>query len=428
VIPDVLDFFQDICYGGTRQILIQICEHIRKDFLSDRVEMTSLHFGKTGREFETSSAVKQHESESNRPLLQNTPFDSGALKKQSYSTDSQAVQTQIARNPATQYLVINSRDRNQTSSLGSYNRQPWNNFKLQRPQNIMNTYATRMLVSEVNFPWYIPNINVLTRSIWIRYDGILYTLTIDVGFYNGTSIAAVLQTLMAGGVTTGTISPGPIPDLITVTYNSVEGTFNIFATVGEIQIYYKNPGTALVFLNSEISSYFSSASLAQVMGFDFNQVNGFSGDNFTSNPTTCQYTQYLDIVSDKLHQYSTNRDGNSDTFFSRNILCRLYLSDEASNIVQGFEVTGEGGITTSVPIQFIPGVSGTFVIHRQFKNPKAVMWNKEASVDWLDIGVYDQFGNLVPLPYYPPLDPLSGTVNPDPGYPNFQITLLASEN
>jgi hypothetical protein len=173
------------------------------------------------------------------------------------------------------------------------------------------------------------------------------------------------------------------------------------------------------------------------MGLEYNQVNGLNpyiqlgvaSNGFTGNPTTCQYTQFVDIVSDKLNQYTTNRDGSSDNFFGRNLLCRMYISDEVSNVVQGSDTNNTvipGGTTIATQfVQFIPGVSGPFIIHRQFKNPKAVMWNKDASVDWLDIALYDEFGNLLPPPFVSVNSPLPAN---NPSYPDFQITLLASEN
>jgi hypothetical protein len=146
------------------------------------------------------------------------------------------------------------------------------------------------------------------------------------------------------------------------------------------------------------------------MGMDYGQVIGQTINSpgaVIGNPTTLQYTQYVDIVSDKLHQYSTNRDGSTDNFFGRNLICRLYISDETSGA--------------------IIGVDGPCVINRQFKTPKAVMWNKEASVDWLDIAVFDQYGNLLPLDERQ--DPPNENQLPPAflSYPDFQVTLQASE-
>ena len=396
------------------------------------------------------------ESQNEHALLGRSHFDRGALRQQSYSTDAQAVETKVARNPATQYLVINSKDRNQTSATGIYTSQPWNQFRLQRPQALMQTYATRMLVSEINFPYYIPNVNPLTNRFWIigadSVNGLqtLYQITLRNGFYSSTSADAlfnmqfVLQNILsqtpgysqAGSIDRLAGGSGGLAGPPEVNYRA-NSSFEWLAGDYPFRLYFYNPcplldGTAPIPLvippkipPPSQSSYVGSASLMNLLGMDYGQVVGESIDyGVLGNPTTLQYTQYIDIVSDKLHQYSTNRDGNSDNFFSRNLLCRLYISDEASNIVQGFQSQEAGN---AFLINFVPGVNAPMIIHRQFKNPKAVMWNKEASVDWLDISVYDQYGNLVPtVPY-------GGTIPynfPPPffTFPDFQITLLASEN
>lgn len=403
-----------------------------------------IHPGKTGM-FEDQKVRQENEI-----LLSKSPFDVTALKQQSYSTDAQAVKTTVARNPATQYLVINSKDRNQTSST-NYIPQPWNKFKLQRPQNIMQTYATRMLVSEINFPYYIPNINPLTQDFWIAAPSTdplnpvyLYRGRVLQGFQDGTAIAESFNVCVGSGVLLQQIypaAPTPTPILNPPRVSYDDGIFTFFKFVGaspsSYTLYFYNPllnGFPSSLVPPSEATYYTQPSLLLLMGMDYNQVNGLNpavigNFGFTSNPTTCQYTQYIDIVSDKLHQYSTNRDGNSDTFFSRNLLCRLYISDETSNIVQGSNVnntTIPGGASTITEFTtFIPGVSGPFIIHRQFKNPKAVMWNKEATVDWLDISVYDEYGNLIPLPFVSQFSPLPAAY---PSYPDFNITLLASES
>lgn len=380
-----------------------------------------------------------------------SPFDMRALRQQSYSTDAQAVETKVVRNPATQYLVLNSKDRNQTSSTGVFVRQAWNQFRLQRPQNIMQTYATRMLVSEINFPFYVPNINVYTKYFWIAGPSnvvgnpvFLWRVRIADGFSDGPTIATEINNSFVAGigldVVVGTPGSFPInPPEVTYANGVFSWTKSILAPA-EFVLYYYNPvpygwTNAVAFPYGVTpppeNNYYSNISLMLLMGMEYSQVNGLGlyftitstpDFGFQGNPTTLQYTQYVDIVSDKLHQYTTNRDGSTDNSFGRNLMCRLYISDEASNIVEGTDI-GAGG--TSTFTQFIPGVTSPFIIHRQFKNPKSVMWNKESAVDWLDIALYDEWGNLLPLPYANPLNLLPIA---NPVYPDFQLTLLASEN
>jgi hypothetical protein len=129
------------------------------------------------------------------------------------------------------------------------------------------------------------------------------------------------------------------------------------------------------------------------------------GSTISGNPTGLVYTQYIDIVSEKLNYYSQQKDGSSDPLTSQALVCRLYIADEIS-------------IAQNVDSFYQP-----FLIHRQFSNPKTLMWNKDAVVDWLDIAVYDEYGELVPLPQ---ISQFGSTFTGS--YPNFQITLLATEN
>jgi hypothetical protein len=57
-----------------------------------------------------------------------------------------------------------------------------------------------------------------------------------------------------------------------------------------------------------------------------------------------------------------------------------------------------------------------------------VMWNKESVVDWFDISIVDQYNQLVVLPQYNRLISPTENKTVDGAYPDFQITLLATEN
>jgi len=141
------------------------------------------------------------------------------------------------------------------------------------------------------------------------------------------------------------------------------------------------------------------------VGFLFGVSEPFSG-----NYTETLYTQYVDIISNKYNQYTTNLDGNSYSSGSNRLLARVYLADETS--------TGNNYSTLYEP----------FVIHRQFRNPKMVMWNKGAVVDWMDISVVDQYNTLVPLPNLDVVGNPTEVTKKPASYPDFQITLLATEN
>ena len=349
-----------------------------------------------------------------------SPLPDYALEQKSYPTDAQAVKTVVARPPSTVYLTLNSQDRLQYNlSFNTSNptadprvaRQPWNKFRLQRPQPLMGAFATRIGVSEVRFPWFVPNVNLTNNQIWLGLVDDLdqltvYQLNVNPGFYSGGLLAEALNSIIIGQAVYGTyqaisgpnvpINPAFYP---VFSFNDSTGqmTFTPNATSGAF-LYGYNPANPLNPLQ-----YYNTASLALLMNFDVVQVSA-QLDNFTpltANPTEMRYTQYIDIVSDKLSQYAKSRDGSSDNNFNRSLICRLYIADD--NGAQ----------------------PASFTIYRQFQNPKMIEWNKEASIDWVDIAIYDQFGNLLPLPglVFP-----GGVVTQVGVYPDFQITLLATQD
>jgi hypothetical protein len=400
-----------------------------------------------------------------RANLINAPHES------SYSTQAQAVETIITRPNASQYLVLDSKNRNQiqTGSGVSYvspvqnlnpntnktsstsvdfsppevSLQPWNNFRLARPQSVMESFATRLVISEIRFPWWIPNITRRNNTFWIIEGANIYDIQIAPGFYTPAEIITqVNQSLIESDVnlppvldyfegqytfTAGIAGSSPsrvVP--LNVVYPLKVGkiTINKKTKVGaptEEQYITWNDVDQVALPEEYIldkNSFYVSPSLLNTLGFTWEQVNynaPFVGE-ITGNITETLYTQYVDILSDKLNQYTTNLDGNSNASASSRLLLRLYLSDEVS-IFNNY-----GGDQLYQP----------FLIHRQLKNPKEVMWNKDAVVDWLDIRIVDQYNNLVPLP-----ETTTGySINGGPvlyayeegAYPDFQITLLATEN
>ena len=327
------------------------------------------------------------------------------------STDPQEVKTIVSRSESTQYLVLDSKNRNfSAQGASSTTNQPWNNFRLQRPQSLMQTYATRVLVTEVRFPWYIPNITTYNNTLWISNGvGDSIQITLPPKFYSPDDIVSAINAQITASTLNG---------IAILSYDDNTKTYTFTAGTGNDPwgLYFANPANDNVLLQP---LYESSASLCKTLGFTFFQSNGSNiGEggyySFSGNPTESIYTEYIDIVSSKLNYYADQKDGSSDPLTSDSLICRLYLADEIS-------LANGNGQQFNQP----------FVIHRQFKTPKAIKWNKNSVIDWLDISVYDEWGQLVPLPQLSQFD------NSDPpvyrsivggAYPNFQITLAATEN
>jgi len=365
------------------------------------------------------------------PLLLKAPHEL------SYSTDPQAVTTVVTRTNATQYLVLDSKNRNQTTqvnalktfndnnttSVTSYENQFWNSFRLQRPQSIMESFATRLTVSEVRFPWFIPNITPYNNKLWFISGTQQTEIICGVGYYTPAELVIEINQLF------NLQTDIPLTQIPVLYYN---------ANTSQYTWTQQNPAEEdqfFCFVDPETVSntdpdynvlknlYASQPSLMYTLGIPIEYCAGNAfGEPFifeyVGNVTESLYTQYVDLVSNKLNQYTTNLDGTTNKDGSNRVLVRIYLSDEVSI----FNNYGNGDLYKPV------------LIHRQFKNPKNVMFNKNAVVDFIDIQVVDQWNRLVPLPetsYYT----AGAVVGSQPqrvveqgAYPDFQITLLASEN
>jgi len=336
-------------------------------------------------------------------------FNTGVHKApqmESYSTQPQEVNVEISRNAASQYLVLDSRNRNQSSTPNKINIQPWNDFRLQRPQSIMESFATRIGVAEIRFPWFIPNITKKNNTfVYAGYiGGILQTavITVPYGFYTPDELVTEINLLMAAEA----YQYG-----LVLSYLDGQYTFTPAVGVTESLAPFIALANDINLIPSE-NRYYNSASLCLTLGMVYDNVAFLQGavEEFSGSYTETLYTQYVDIISNKYNQYTTNLDGNTFSGGSNRLLCRLYLADEVS--------VGNNYAELYQP----------HLIHRQFKNPKLVMWNKDSVVDWLDIQVVDQYNELVPLPTYYQLGDGGVSVSTPSAYPDFQITLLATEN
>jgi hypothetical protein len=320
-----------------------------------------------------------------------------------------------ARSPANGYFVLNSRDRfiNADPVQKRIVQQPYNDFLLQKAQALIPSYARRLQVSEVRFPFYIPNIvtgrnDKLSLGVFLGGIWRLFVVELDSGFYTPSQLATTLNGLILSVYNT---YPGTVPaDCLTFTYNP-NGYFTI--TAQDAWVVFAEPNRANYAENYVTTDYYALPSLALTLGFDPRDLTSSNTEalykplpltlvSVELNPTTCLYTDYVDICSSKLMRFTDASDGGSGNNVPSSLVCRIYVADEAS-------LTTAGSIPGYAP----------FIIHRQFKTPKTIEWNSDSFVADLDIQVQDMYGDLVPIGTFVQ-DSLSG-------YPDFQLTLLCSE-
>lgn len=300
-----------------------------------------------------------------------------------------------SRQPVSAYLVLDSNDRldataNPTLTVASSVVPDWNNFRLQKPAPLIDGFAKRLGITEVCFPWAIPNVTPRNNSFYIAGAGMpggAYNVVVTPGFYTATELVTVINADLSANVTNPPVLSWSSSQMaFTLTPNALNNSLTVYTTA---------TGT--------YSDYVFSANLLKTMGFAFTQFNTV----FTAvapligSTTKLQYTAFVDIASSKLNYTSEVKDGSSSRKNVSDLICRLYCADETSAI-------NMASIGT-------PG-SRPFVIHRQFATPKYLKQNPQQMIDWVDIQVFDEYGDYVYIP--------SGGRT----YPDFQITLIASEN
>ena len=314
--------------------------------------------------------------------------------------------------PTSVYLTIDSKDRNQTTL------QDWNIFTLQKPQALLDSFAKKLMVSEVRFPWYIPNVTPLNNTFTVSSKkglvlDALELVVVPSGFYSPLALTTTINAIIA---TRGYDSPPILSyDVLTNRYTWNAGTV---PSVEPFAIWFFNYTTTATPPTEQ--QYNTTASLMHTLGFDYDQVSGTQvNSNIQGQPTQTLYTSYVDIASTRLTRFQKVRDGDTANNSQASLICRLYLADEASNPL--VNLIGLQGVTPNgAGIGNFP-----FLIHRQFKNAKAICWNPDSFVDYFDVTVLDEYNNVVPLIPQPVKDNSNTRFNAQ--YPDFQITLVCSE-
>lgn len=311
---------------------------------------------------------------------------------------------QTIRQPSTALLTIDSDDRfpnyaaKRASSPGSYNWSPYS-FQISKGSSLMNGFITRMGLSEVNFPWCVPNINPKTNTIRVGYSAglgpgtpIYTTITIPFGFYTPTAFAAAFQALVraVGGslatyvFTYGTLNPQ-------FSYNS--GAAGVWVNLAPMAY------------NTATYSYSDNTrQLFDVLGMS--SVNTATSVNTAGAQGGVSYLQaihFIDITCSQLTYNQCLKDGSSQPI-GRDALCRLYISDGEIPVATGATPIYPGNVATTV--------------YRDYTTPKQIQWTPNQPVtSGLVFDVYDDQG-----------DPLQ-TSMPAGVLPNdWNITLLVSEN
>jgi len=255
------------------------------------------------------------------------------------------------------------------------------NFAITKNQSLMNGFFTRLGVTEVVFPWMIPNINEATKIVGFDYKiGVAPTVAssclLDLGFYTPSMIASAIQqevrsqdaALAAFTMTYGVDDAGAQAPVFLYNTNALGVTVRFYpldsgdmGTIPQINIRSRQLFDLLGFTNTQ-------STLA---------INGQGYQTF------CQATRYVDIVCTQLTANQALKDTMSQVV-ARDVLCRVYVGD-----AQGVQSTTLPSSSTFCP----PGCMPT-TIYRNFSQPKQIQWIPNQPVPgYLKFEVFDDAGN-----------------------------------
>jgi hypothetical protein len=320
------------------------------------------------------------------------------LARQHMFADAAEVQDRAVtvRPSSTALFSVDSADRYASQLASQFGIASPYNFSITRGQSLLNGFFKRIAVTEIVFPYFIPNVNSQTKVIKVIYNGgAEATLTLTEGFYSPPALAAALQTALIPLTNAGT----------TVVYNSL-GQFVIDVGAGnDLMLFDPSPNSndpnnfGLFDLIGGLDTWFAAAS-----------------QTLTGKSTRCRFTEYVDIVSPQLTYNQDLKDGSSDPIV-RDALCRVYIEDETSPVIPVYQTAAPAGpvMTSSVAI---PGTY-PYTIYRKFPHPKQILWNSTQSIGNLTFQVYDSRGTLLSA---------NSTTMPDYKCPDWRMSLLVSEN
>ena len=293
------------------------------------------------------------------------------------------------RPSSTSLFCIDSSDRYNTVVAQQFGTTSPYNFVISKNESLLNGFFSRIGLTEIVFPYYIPNINNQTNTIKMIYNGGAETnVTINNGFYSPTALAAALQaSLIVAGAAGATV---------------------IYNTTGQFVIDV-GAGNDIILFDGTNAPY--GISLFDLLGGTAAWINP-GGQVLTGRVTRCRFTEYIDIVCTQLTYNQDLKDSSSDPVV-RDIIARVYLECEND---QPIPVNVVAGTNTSV-INTVPGTY-PFTIYRQFKTPKMIKWNKSQPIGNLKFEVYDSRGNQLTM----------AGIMEDYLAPDWRMSLLVSEN
>lgn len=265
----------------------------------------------------------------------------------------------LIRVPATANLMLDSKDRNPIlDGSGVDISSPWS-FSLNRKQQLINGFFSRIGTTEVVLEWCVPNISDTLNNRQLQIidaSGITRSIDLLPGNY---TVAEALNTVV--DLLSGLALPG-------YTWSIQYGAGNPTGLDG-IRDFRVKPGNLAnqLGLNPWAASTNISTPLLPLAIIDCPDLRPY---------------RYIDFTCEQLTSVQDVKDASTQPQ-SRDVLCRWYFADDTPTGVDAY----------GFPI--LPGYT-KFVTRRIFNPPKQIKWEQNFPVGgYLQFAVYDQDGDLV---------------------------------
>ena len=306
-----------------------------------------------------------------------TAYGLGYNPQESGTTIRQPSSSLFCVSSADRYSTIQSRRETLTSPY---------RFTITKSESLLNGFLSRIALTEVKYPWNLPNVLVAagTNTIQITSGATTALLTLPEGFYTPKFLATAIETEW------NTAYPATPINLV---YVASQGYYTLET----------DPSGGLIAIAPNPAITSNTKQLYDMM----NWAPGSSTVNVNkknSGIVNLRWTEYIDIVCSQL-TYNQDLKDTSSQQIVRDMLCRIYLDESVPSDATYMDdlqtfIAADPTLGSDYDTQLV-GYGGKnngcrpFVLYRQFQTPKYIKWSKIQPVGQVQFEVYDDQGRCL---------------------------------
>jgi hypothetical protein len=255
---------------------------------------------------------------------------------------------------------------------------------------------TRISLTEINLAWATPNVNERNNTLSIFVQGLdfcgNYRIAVPQSFYTPSELADEVKSALDNldidsDDVVWDVTHTPREAYFTISISgSTSGDPYVFNILPPNQSYTFTDTATSDDGDGDVNTYAVEDDLTYMMGLTpATTTEAAAYTTIKSGYASCQYTPYVDIVSNILTKNQNVRDNDSSLRNGASKLARVYLSEPGAKNQFTIDATG-----TAVDCNIVG--CRPFVIHREFQTPKVISWNTTENVDIVDLQVLDRLG------------------------------------